>query len=114
SIDEQQQTHATGMIWRPVEAIAAWTRGEIEAADGLSQTILMTENQNVAHWWSQHTFNLAFVVGLDRITLGPDESPFLVQRANLGPYGINANRGTLPGQSPAPSSLHPNGVNVLL
>ncbi|MBD3673089.1 MAG: DUF1559 domain-containing protein [Planctomycetaceae bacterium] len=110
---EELMIRATGTIWRPDPVPSSWARTEIEALDGLSQTIILSETQNAKTWMSLETFNLAFVVGLDRITWGEAPEQFDVTAKSLGPYTINSSRGGKEGHWPSPSSLHPDGVNVL-
>ena len=78
------------------------------------QTILLTETQNSRSWMSVDTFDLAFVVGMDYIESHDALHPLLSKTESLGPFGINSSRGGQLGHSPAPSSLHPDGVNILL
>jgi prepilin-type processing-associated H-X9-DG protein len=103
----------SGMIWRPNGKIEPWTRAEISSRDGLGQTILLSENQNAGRWQSLSTFDLAFVVGRDRITFGSGDFPFDFQAADLGPYRINFSRLGREGRCPSPGSTHGNFVNVV-
>lgn len=107
---------STGVFWRRTERSTALTLDEISQRDGLGQTLMLTENLNARNWLSRNTMDIAFVIGRKAITFADDEagkSPLALESVNLGPFGINRNKGTLPGQSPAPSSNHPGGVNVL-
>ncbi|HSG68961.1 MAG TPA: DUF1559 domain-containing protein, partial [Planctomycetaceae bacterium] len=106
-------SHSSGVIWRPHELIGPWTKSEISSLDGLQQTMLLSENQNARRWQSRDTFDLAFVVGRDRITFGADQHPFDFQASELGPYRINFSRSGRAGRCPSPGSTHGNAVNVV-
>ncbi len=112
--------YATGVCWRPdtrtgdekFHTSLPW----ISAGDGIEFTLLMAENLNAGNWLSQNTMDLAFVIGRDQLKFadGPDsKAPLKLQSADLGPFAINANQGTLPGHSPAPSSRHGEYANVM-
>lgn len=60
-----------------------------------------------------NTFDLAFVVGRDRIEFGPAASPFAYRKADLGPYRVNFSRSGRAGKSPSPGSTHGNAVNIV-
>jgi len=113
SDEEQLLIRASGPIWRADPKASTWTRQEIQALDGLSQTIVLSETQNATTWMSLDTFDLAFVVGLDRITWGDAPEQYRVTTQSLGPYAINSSLGGNEGHWPSPSSLHVDGVNVL-
>jgi len=110
---ERELTRATGVIWRaePNDRMS-WSFNELDDADGRGQTILLSETQNSRSWMSLETFDLAFVVGRDFIEFGEPPRLFDVSASSLGPYAINSSKGRPPGRCPAPSSLHPEGVNV--
>lgn len=111
---ERQWTRATGVIWRAEpEARTSWSLEELDAADGRGQTILLSETQNSRSWMSVQTFDLAFVVGRNSIEFGEPPALMNVTSAALGPYAINSSTGGRLGHCPAPSSLHPQGVNIL-
>jgi prepilin-type processing-associated H-X9-DG protein len=112
-LKDLQLSRASGMIWRLHEKIEPWTHSEIASRDGLSQTFLLSENQNARRWQSLDTFDLAFVVGRDRITFGSDEFPFDFQAVDLGPYRINFSRSGRAGRCPSPGSTHGNLVNAV-
>ncbi len=120
SHEEWTINYATGAIWRPDTRPAPesfrMSLPWISAGDGMEFTLLLAENTNAGRWLSQETMDLAFVIGRDRLKFAErDESqgPLHLKSANLGPFAINANLGTLPGHSPAPSSLHGDYVNVM-
>lgn len=113
SKQERLWARVTGVIWRADEVPWSWRLPELDAADGRGSTMLLSETQNSRSWMSDKTFDLAFVVGRNRIELGDPTSPFDVRIESLGPYAVNSSPGGRPGECPAPSSLHPGGVNVL-
>lgn len=109
---EREWTRATGVFWR---GGTSWSLDEIRAAtDGSVVTLLLSETQNSRSWMSLQTFDLAFVVGRDYFESPNELAPFAVHTDSLGPYAVNSSRGGKLGHCPAPSSLHPKGVNVLL
>ena len=91
------------------------TLDEISEADGQSQTILFTENTNARNWLSRETFDIGFVVGLDRIKFASSTDPtqrLKVKSAKLGPFAIQPKPRVLPGRSPVPSSNHTGIFNI--
>lgn len=113
---EIEINRSTGVFWRRTERSLQMTLDEISQRDGMTQTLMLTENLNARNWLSQNTMDIAFVIGRKAITFGPNEdgkSPLALESVNLGPFGINRNKGTLPGRSPAPSSNRPGSVNTL-
>ena len=113
--DERSLTRATGVFWRAHVDGFQMTIEEITEADGQSQTILFTENTNARNWSSRETFDIGFVVDLDRIAFEPGKDGRLglnVKSANLGPFAIRAKPRVLPGRSPVPSSHHTGIWNI--
>jgi prepilin-type processing-associated H-X9-DG protein len=111
---ERDWTRATGVIWRAdPEVRTSWSSDELDAADGRGQTILLSETLNSRSWMSLETFDLAFVAGRDSMEFGEPPGLFNLASAALGPYAINSSKGGRLGHCPAPSSLHPEGVNIL-
>ena len=87
----------------------------IEQADGMGQTILFSENLNARNWASRKTMDIAFVVGRDALGFEKkpsDRGPLQIQSETLGAFWMNSNDGSLPRQSPVPSSNHPTLVFV--
>jgi prepilin-type processing-associated H-X9-DG protein len=79
----------------------------ISLADGQRHTILFAESLHAGKWNSAKTLDLAFVVGVDRITPrsdGSEKAYFQITKADLGPYGINGSN--VPRHTPSPSSNH--------
>jgi hypothetical protein len=118
SDEEWDINYATGVIWRPdtrpngFRMSLPW----ISEGDGLEFTLLATENLNAGNWLSNETMDLAFVIGRERLSFAEgDETqgPLVLKSVDHGAFAINANQGTLPGRSPAPSSLHGEFVHVM-
>jgi prepilin-type processing-associated H-X9-DG protein len=118
--EEWDINYATGVIWRPdtrdtrnyFRTSLPW----VSDGDGLEFTLLLTENLNAGHWLSEETMDLAFVIGRDRLQFAEGEEslgPLHLKSVDLGAFAINANPGTRPGHSPAPSSLHGEYVHVM-
>ena len=77
--------------------------------------MLFTENTNARNWLSRETFDISFVVDLERITFDPSSNVRFglnVKSANLGPFAIQSKPRVLPGRSPVPSSHHTGILNV--
>ncbi|MEQ8854517.1 DUF1559 domain-containing protein [Gimesia sp.] len=106
---------ASGVFWRP------WKSGMsldyIAAADGLTQTLMLSENLQAGKWSSIYTGDLGFGVDVEGILTGP--SLKLPADFNLktdhSDSRIDANHSAGEGQAWRPSSNHPSGaVNVIL
>lgn len=113
--DERGLTRATGLFWRVHEDRFQLMLDDVNEGDGQTTTMLFTENSNARNWLSRETFDIGFVVGLDRITFEPTQDDRLglnVKSANLGPFAIRPKPRVLPGHSPVPSSLHTGIINV--
>lgn len=124
---------ATGVFWRNTSDNFRITMDRISAGDGLTNTIMLTENLNAQNWgWqtnnnsidygqlasNQHTglLDTAFVVfatpaGGD-VTFPAAASPLAFGTINSYLSKPNSNLGTLRGRSPFPSSRHPGIINV--
>jgi prepilin-type N-terminal cleavage/methylation domain-containing protein/prepilin-type processing-associated H-X9-DG protein len=122
----RQVNRATGVFW-VADATDGWKSSldSIVNGDGSGQTIMFSENLNagsinsVAPLGSWSPMNNGFVVGLAALGLPPSSAPAnptLVLSTTLPvtpfTFKINSNKGSLVGNSPIPSSLHPGGVNV--
>ncbi|MDB5385587.1 MAG: putative major pilin subunit [Planctomycetaceae bacterium] len=118
---------ATGVFWKG-EPISngppsdGW-RSSIDmmvSGDGSGQTILFSENLNASGLSTIAATPLpttamgwAFVVGIPSISFTSTGSLGLMAvPTGTTSFKINSNKGSLVGQSPIPSSLHPGGVNV--
>jgi len=128
-------TADTGMLWRGTVSATQSATGEVSltrvfnpdsqsmdsVADGLAQTILLTENVNagesggVRSWANPDWRSNAVVFPIDP-TLGtnfnfPEPRLPLVSSTKVG--GINGQTGGAEGTSPFPASFHPQGCNFL-
>ncbi|MES2790277.1 MAG: DUF1559 domain-containing protein [Planctomycetota bacterium] len=86
----------------------------ISTGDGTGQTLMFSENLNATSLTvNPVATDIGFVLGRSTAIAGTAGS--LALSAAPAPLGfkINSNRGTLPGSSPSPSSLHPGGVNAV-
>ena len=106
---------STGVFWRADNDGFQMTLDDIGRDDGVTNTLLFTENLNAGPWHSTKTMDLAFVIGLNSIRFDhgktkADYSPLRIQSIDLKSFAINANQGTLLGSSPAPSSVHSGQV----
>lgn len=113
--DERRLSRATGLFWRAHEDRFRLTLDDVAEGDGQGSTMLFTENVNARNWLSRETFDIGFVVGLDRITFGPSSVGRFglnVKSANLGPFAIRSKPRVLPGRSPVPSSQHAGLFNA--
>jgi hypothetical protein len=113
--DDRAVSRASGVFWRSHDDGFRMTLDYIEQGDGVGQTILFTENLNARNWASRDTMDIAFVMGRDALGFGEKPSgpgPLQIQSKTLGAFWMNSNDGSLPGQSPAPSSNHPTLVFV--
>lgn len=115
SEDERRLTRATGVLWRTHEDGFQLTLDDVNDGDGQFTTMLFAENTNARNWLSRETFDIGFVIGLDRIAFEPSQAGRLgldVTSANLGPFAIRSKPRVLPGRSPVPSSQHTGVFNV--
>ncbi len=107
---------ATGVIWP--EGYAS-SLEYVATGDGLSTTILLTENLQAGHWYDTQTSALGFGIQLP-VSLkttypnaGSTSDPLLVDLApSPGNWFINRNRSAVRGKAPRPSSNHRGGVNA--
>lgn len=120
STTDKAIARATGVFWN--EDADGWKSSidNVSTGDGTGQTVMFTENLNATTLSINPTaMNIGAVIGRTTVTLDPpvlgSATPLALTAGALSlPLGfkINSNRGTLIGQSPSPSSLHPGGVNV--
>ena len=113
--DERRLTRATGLFWRAHEDGFQLTLDDVIEGDGQGATLLFAENTNARNRLSRETFDIGFVVDLDRITFDPSSDGRLglnVKSANLDPFAIRPTPRVLPGRSPVPSSHHTGIFNV--
>lgn len=112
---ERKLTRATGVFWRAHEDGFQLSLDDVNDGDGQATTMLFVENMNARNWLSRETFDLGFVVGLDRITFEPMQDGQLnlnVKSTNLGPFAVRSMPRVLPGRSPVPSSNHTGIFNA--
>lgn len=139
--DDNKVTAATGVFWREAGSGGfKSTLDGISRGDGLSQTILISENLNATTWGSGNISSLAFFLRIAEDTgnpdhigsdanagFGQDDGGKSVALDMSGSYSLTAatfsdaakskinerlNSAT-EGASPRPSSLHPGVVNVM-
>ncbi len=113
--DERRLTRATGLFWRAHEDRFQLTLDDVAEGDGQATTMLITENTNARNWLSRGTFDIGFVVDLERIKFESSSDGRFglnVKSANLGPFAIQPKPRVLPGRSPVPSSHHTGIFNV--
>jgi prepilin-type N-terminal cleavage/methylation domain-containing protein/prepilin-type processing-associated H-X9-DG protein len=148
---DRQIARETGVFWRQTDTNIASpgftldpftkTLDAISQADGMGQTIMMSESLNSRNWaMSTNTpsggtagtdtslLDTAFVINGARggaatevtyqapVTGSPPGGPNYLRFTGytLVNSAVNSNRGTLRGRWPVPSSNHPGGVNTLL
>ncbi len=108
---------ATGVFWRPY--VSRMSLDFISAADGMTQTLMLTENLQAGEWSDQATGDLGFGIDMEGKALATGS-------LNLGAYiSTNSTTGTdsrigsnltaAKGTAWRPSSNHPSGaVNVIM
>jgi prepilin-type N-terminal cleavage/methylation domain-containing protein/prepilin-type processing-associated H-X9-DG protein len=128
-------TADTGMLWRGTVSASQSSTGEVSltrvfnpdsqsmdsVADGLAQTILVTENVNggefggVRTWanpdWRSNAFVFPIDPNLSTFNFADPRLPLLPSGVKYG--GINGQTGGAEGSSPFPASFHPQGCNFL-
>lgn len=106
---------ASGVFWRPWKS--GMTLDYIAAADGMTQTLMLSENLQAGKWSSIYTGDLGFGVDVEGILTGftlklPADFNLKTDHSDSR---INANYSAGEGQAWRPSSRHPSGaVNVVL
>jgi hypothetical protein len=113
---------ATGVFWRDVDT----TVDQVSLGDGLGQTLMLSESLNAQGFgridpvrtggWPRE-MDFSFLIGTGSPTQPRNivfaaNSSLALQSVILGPFAINASKGTAPGDCPSPSSLHPGVVSV--
>lgn len=110
----------TGVFWRP--STSRMSLDFISAADGMTQTLMITENLQAGEWFDQDTGSLGFGIdmqGLPMATgslrLGSATPTFnLLNSVSGNDSRIGSNLTAGKGQAWRPSSNHPSGaVNVI-
>lgn len=86
----------------------------ISTGDGTGQTLMFSENLNTTLLKANPVAtDIGFVLGRSTAIQGVANSLALSSTPTPLGFKVNSNRGTLPGASPSPSSLHPGGVNAV-
>lgn len=109
---DREITQATGVFWRPDDVIGRMTLDKIAAADGIANTLLLTESLHAGPWLTRDIRGLAFVVDRGRLSFDRAAGELAVTKADLGPFAINGAKDAN-GLVPAPSSNHSGSVNVI-
>ncbi len=126
---EDQDVHRrSGVMWRmvvdrsgdgkPSQPRPNRSHGPDDIYDGLSNTILVTENINAGEkqqWGDPDPRNCAFVFPIDPDTTGYDATTYYAAAPfdTSHPYAlINAARSGPEGERPFPNSNHPGSVNM--
>lgn len=108
----------TGVFWRP--HTSRMSLDYISAADGMTQTLMLSENLQAGEWFDQDTGSLGFGVDMQGVYSSGSTSMALPSGFNLqnattsSDSRIGANLTAGKGQAWRPSSNHPSGaVNVI-
>ncbi|WP_299468757.1 DUF1559 domain-containing protein [uncultured Gimesia sp.] len=120
---------ATGVFWRGGTGVPRMSLDFISAADGMTQTLMLSENLQAGEWANQDTGSLGFGVDMQGLlprtadaattaTLADDlylPAGFnLTNSSNGTDSRIGSNLGAAPKSAWRPSSNHPSGaVNVI-
>jgi prepilin-type N-terminal cleavage/methylation domain-containing protein len=108
---------ATGVFWRPY--VSRMSLDFISAADGMTQTLMITENIQAGEWSSQDTAMLGFGIDMAGINLATNSlylpAGYNLQNPNTNTDSrIGSNLTAPKGRAWRPSSNHPSGaVNVI-
>ena len=126
----------TGIFWRPVAADNfRMTLDRVSRGDGMSNTLILSESANAGNarnWTSNNLMNMAFVFGASTRSIAsvpatgatsiigtsngvldlPSGISSSAVATGIASFKVNFSRGTAPGVTPSPSSLHPDSVNA--
>ena len=120
---------AGGVFWRKSKAFQP-SLDYVENGDGVSQTIMVSENLQAGNWWDTDTARIAFGIPVDtvngRVPFGrgtifeSTERPLnarfdggTLATASPQDWRINCDLKAATGTRPRPSSNHAGGVNVI-
>ncbi|MFK7777975.1 MAG: DUF1559 domain-containing protein [Gimesia sp.] len=112
--------YATGVFWRP--HTSRMSLDYISAADGMTQTLMLSENLQAGEWADQGTGSLGFGIDMEGLVLAggslylPGSTPAfnLLNSTTGNDSRIGSNLTAAKGQAWRPSSNHPSGaVNVI-
>jgi prepilin-type N-terminal cleavage/methylation domain-containing protein/prepilin-type processing-associated H-X9-DG protein len=125
----KQIARDTGVFWRQVSGDSyRMTLDYISNKDGSSQTIMYAENANAQHWYSNAITDIGVVIhAVPPSASGGDASELALPASNSTGTNaltissfvptpksrINSNKGTAVGASPATSSFHAQGANII-
>jgi len=104
--EDRLAMRATGVFWRLSNDVAPLTLDDIGESDGISQTLMLTENFHPSDWLSNETLDLGFVVGREALTIDFEQGMLAVTEFRESPYRVN---GVDPSQirpTPGPSASH--------
>lgn len=108
----------TGVFWRPFES--RMSLDIISARDGLTQTLMLSENLQAGNWSDTDTGGIGFGIDMQGVFPSGATSLRLPANFNLGnaktstDSRIGRNRSAAKSQAWRPSSAHPSGaVNVI-
>ena len=109
---------ASGVFWRP--HTSRMSLDFISAADGMTQTLMLSENLQAGEWFDQDTGSLGFGVDMNGVyssgtaTLVLPSGFDLQNTTTPSDSRIGSNLTAAKGQAWRPSSNHPSGaVNVI-
>jgi len=111
---------ATGVFWRPYSS--RMSLDFISAADGMTQTLMLSENLQAGEWADQGTGSLGFGIDMEdfdlatgSMNLSTAATPFnLLNASTDNDARIGSNLTAAKGTAWRPSSNHPSGaVNVI-
>jgi prepilin-type processing-associated H-X9-DG protein len=126
---DKEIARATGVFWRQTIDGFQMTLDRISVGDGVTNTIMATENLNARNWgYGTFAYSSGLITGLldtafvvaaapgssiNDLTFPTPTAPLNFTQSNANPYSKpNQNLGTLAGSSPFPSSRHPGTFNV--
>ena len=128
-VDDINISAATGVTWRPSPSFKP-SLDYVATGDGMSSTLLMTENLQAGHWYDTETTALGFGVPIPttagRVVFGQGQwFESVAKPLNADVTGgelndkkardwlINADSNLQKGVRPRPSSAHVGGVNAI-
>ncbi|MCA9019013.1 MAG: DUF1559 domain-containing protein, partial [Planctomycetaceae bacterium] len=110
----------TGVFWRPYTS--RMSLDYISAADGMTQTLMLSENLQAGEWFDQDTGSLGFGIDMNSVypsgstamTLLPLNAYTILNATTSNDSRIGANLTAAKAEAWRPSSNHPSGaVNVI-
>lgn len=121
---------STGVMWHS-KARHAVTLDEISTGDGITTTLLLTENLQAGSWFDTDTTKIAFGFPVANTTgqvpfgtgstfesaqksLNAEFAGGTLLTVSPHPWRINQDRSAKPGTRPRPSSNHPPGVSAMM